>query len=87
MAVRGLLLFILTHLVYLIKISELTIFVTLFLFGLEAPLIMAIPYLLLIESVLPQYRDLASFSLNFCANLSFVLTMLYQFGRSWWIVS
>ena len=86
MILGGLILLILTLSVWLIKMSVVTIYVCLFFLGLLYPLSI-ISYMLLIESVSPDYRALAGTAINLLDSLSSIyLPLIYQFGLSWWIV-
>ena len=87
MIMGGLILLVLTLSVYLVKITVSTLYATIFLFGLEAPLIESLPYLLLMESVSPKSRAFASAALSLFGSLTFAyLPLIYQFGKDWWIV-
>lgn len=87
MIVGGLLLLILTLVLFLVKLTVVVVYVGFFLLGFGAGLIVLIPYLLLIESVGPEYRATTSAILNLIDSFSnFYLVVAYQFGKRWWIV-
>ena len=87
MAQGGLLLFLLTLSLYFIKISTEIIYATLFLMGLGSPLTVVIPYLLLMESVSPDYRSFTCFVIFLFGSISNVyLPLIHEFGKDWWIV-
>ena len=86
MMLGGLLLYVITLSVYLIEMSAITIYVTLFLFGFYSPFSM-IGYMLIIESVSPRFRGFTGTAILLLDDLnSLCLPLIYQFGRDWWIV-
>ena len=55
--------------------------------GLGSPLTVVIPYLLLMESVSPDYRSFTCFVIFLFGSISNVyLPLIHEFGKDWWIV-
>ena len=87
MIVGGLLVFILILLLSILKMSIETIYISLFMIGVSGTLLYLIPYLLLIESVSPDYRSAISGILPLFDDLSLIyLPILYEFTQSWRII-
>ena len=87
MIVGGAILHILIFLLLFIKMTSVTIYITLFFMGLESPLLISLPFLLLIEIVFPSRRALFSMIMNFFDGLSpIILPLFYDYGKNWWIL-
>lgn len=87
MIAGGALLNILIFLILLIDMSVVTIYITLFFLGFESPLLISLPYLLIMEVVSPNKRALFSMILNlFDGTTSLFLPLFYQYGKNWWIL-
>ena len=83
MIVGGLLVFIIILLLSILKMSIETIYISLFMIGVFASLLYLIPYLLLIESVSPDYRSAISGILPLFDDLSLIyLPILYESHRA-----
>ena len=87
MVIGGLFLFLFTLTIYFLQMSDTTVKVTLFLFGVDAPLIVLISYVLIFESV-PQSHRAFTTALTFLFDSlsSFYLPLIYEFGKNWWIL-
>ena len=87
LVVGGLFLFILTLVLFLCKISPVTIYFSLFMLGIASQLLMTISFLLLFESVSSDYRSAVSSFLPFFNDLSLIfLPLLNQVMTNWRVI-
>ena len=87
MTVAGAVLYILIEVMLLVKMNYVTLYINLFVLGFDSPLLVSLPYFLLIEVVAPKKRACYNMIINiFDSSSTLVLAVLFQFGKNWWIL-
>lgn len=87
LVVGGLVLHIVNQLIYIIKLNTTTLYIAIVIFGFKGAITILVSYLLLVEIVSPKFRAVfCALSNGIDGSSNAWLPLVYQFGKSFWIL-
>ena len=87
LVVGGVVLHILTQLIYIIKLNVASLYAATCILGFKAAITNLVTYLLLVEIVSPNFRAVfCALANGFDGGSNAWLPLVYQFGKSYWVV-